>query len=293
MSETKKFITAPLLTCLTVGVVWFATPKSLAKVEGAFAEALPILPVGAERVVKSEPQFFLSARAVLVVNRKTGEVLFQRNSDAPLPIASLTKLMTAIVAINRFGPEEAVTIKPEDLKVPPFKAGLKPYEVMLVQDLLKAMLISSANDASMVLARAAGGSVQQFVEEMNKEAVRLGMQNTHFENPVGFDHPKHYSSAADLAKLVEEFLRYPELLEMTAELSALITSHDGRERHLLETTNRLMLKYPEIVGLKTGTTAEAGGSLIILTADYYSIILGSRNREAETEMIMEWLKYGS
>ncbi|KKW23133.1 MAG: D-alanyl-D-alanine carboxypeptidase [Parcubacteria group bacterium GW2011_GWA2_51_12] len=206
----------------------------------------------------------LSARAILVKDPVSGYVLFEKKVQETLPIASLTKLMTAMVVNRRVQSEELVEI--------------------------------SWEDTQMALARHAGGSVEVFVTEMNKEAERLGMEHTSFENPVGFDAPNHYSTAADLSLLVEEFLRYPELLEIVSTKSETVYSADRHVRHSLLTTNRLMMEYPQIVGLKTGYTAEAKGNLIILSDDpghpgyeYFSIVLGSDNREAETSVIMNWV----
>lgn len=238
----------------------------------------------------------LSARAILVKDPVSGYVLFEKKVQETLPIASLTKLMTAMVVNRRVQSEELVEISWEDTQTTAYRVELVPGEKISVGNLLKAMLISSANDAALALARHAGGSVEVFVTEMNKEAERLGMEHTSFENPVGFDAPNHYSTAADLSLLVEEFLRYPELLEIVSTKSETVYSADRHVRHSLLTTNRLMMEYPQIVGLKTGYTAEAKGNLIILSDDpghpgyeYFSIVLGSDNREAETSVIMNWV----
>ena len=276
------------------------------QVAGAHTEMRGVLPiVQSQSPLEPQPQDQpvpeLLARAVLVRDHNSGDVLYEKNPDERVPIASLTKLMTAILVAKHLSLAEPVEIAAPDLRVPEDRAGLVGGEVITVQDLLKAMLISSANDASMALARHSGGTdgAVAFVEAMNRQARALNMKDTSFANPVGFDHEDHFSTARDLALLVEEFFHYPELLEIVKQKEATIKSLDGKYAHTLLTTNRLMLVHPEILGLKTGFTTEAKGNLIIFVQDgslasrpvqYYSIILGSPDREAETEKIFRWVR---
>lgn len=241
----------------------------------------------------------LSARAVLVKEPRDPQPLYRKNPHLVLPIASLTKLMTAIVVYKHASLDDVVKIDAADLGTESYLAGLVAGEKIRIRDLLQAMLVSSANDATLALARAVGGTTEQFVAEMNEEAKALGMNETRFSNPIGFDAAGHYSTVSDLSRLVDEFLQYPELSAFVREKSAVLTSVDGRIRHRISTTNKLLLKYSDVIGLKTGYTAEAKGNLIILVAAddtsqapalYYSIILGSDNREQESEKIMSWVK---
>lgn len=244
----------------------------------------------------------IKARAVLVRDRDSKTVMFEKNPSAILPIASLTKLMTAIVVSKKTGLDDIVEIQTEDLAVPEYRADLAAGEKISVRNLLAAMLVASANDAAMALARHTGSGVPEFVTAMNREAKRLGMDATSFTNPVGFDDPAHYSTARDLARLVDEFLLYPELLDIAASREVVIASEDGANRHRLATTNKLMTERTDIRGLKTGYTEEARGNLIILadvfdegiseeeTPEYYSIVLGSDDREQETAKILDWIK---
>ena len=279
------------------------------RVEGAVVEAaanrsLPIavdrsVPIPVLKAVVRDPDIL--ARAVLVKDYDSGLILLEKNRNQLLPIASLTKLMTAIVAKKALPFNEVVEIELLDLKTAPYRVDFAVGEKVTVKNLLEAMLVSSANDAAMALARiAGGGNVQKFVSEMNAEARRLGMRQTNFANPVGFDDPGHFSTAVDLAKLVEEFLQYPELLEIVGKKSVLVQAVNGRGKHFLTTTNKLMISHEEIVGLKTGYTEEARGNLIIFvdlersgegrTGKYYSIILGSEDREREMKTVMNWIK---
>ena len=275
-------------------------PKSSQQVGGAYLELLPQFPVSGKREdLMPQPQTYTASLAIFaesafVKDKNSGIILFEKNSEEKLPIASLTKLMTALIVSRKLKTDDVVIISPEDTKVSPYRADLVPGEKLLAGDLLKAMLISSANDATLALARAAGGTVKNFVKEMNNEAQSLRMNSTAFTNPVGFDDDGHYSTATDLAILVEELLRHPELIEIAGLKETKVDSIDGRYTHRLFTTNQLMLKYKEIVGLKTGYTTEAKGNLIILAQEgpvlLYSIILNSNDRETETEKVLRWVK---
>lgn len=255
---------------------------------------LPLVPV----LSGSAPAPEISARAVLVRDRGSGVTIFEKNSAQRLPIASLTKLMTALVVLEHLHEQDEVKITAADVDTPQYRTGFVPGEKIAVSELLKAMLVSSANDAAQALARTAAGSVPEFVRFMNAKASVLRMADTSFTNPVGFDDPGHYSTAADLSRLVEEFLNYPALLEIVKTKSEIISTTDGADHRRLTTTNKLLLKYQEVIGLKTGYTAESKGSLIILvsrdiggeSAQYYSIILGSASRETETALILDWIK---
>lgn len=307
MSETKKTFAAGLSLLAALIVLSASTASGV--VGGAFTEISGNIetpeptPVEPRILIPHKLEGFLTfpvkARAVLVKDKDTGTVLLEKNPQVELPIASLTKLMTALVVAKRLELDEAVTVTPADTKVAPYRVGLLAGEQILVKDLLKAMLVSSANDAAMSLARAAGPGIEAFVAEMNNEAKLLGMKKTSFANPVGFDDRRQYSTAEDLSILVEEFLHNPDLLAMTSLRYTAIFSVDGKYGHDITSTNKL-LAYQNVLGLKTGYTAEARGNLILLVdADndlserrpqYYSIVLGSFDREQETENIMSWIE---
>lgn len=243
------------------------------------------------------PAPLVSAAAVLIKDARSGSVIYGKNPQARLPIASLTKLMTALAVMEYGDLDDNVEISPTDLHVHAYRVDFSPGEKLTVRDLLAALLVSSANDAALALSRYASGSTENFVKDMNDKAAALGMRSTSFANPIGFDDPRHYSTAEDLAKLADEFAHYSELLDIVKIKSTRISSVSGRETRALATTNRLLEQHPEVVGLKTGYTAEAKGSLIILVDQsaivpgprYYSIILASIDRERETALLLDWV----
>lgn len=294
--ETKKYFL--ILAVVTGLVVLFPSlPRQQSEVSGAFAEnstALPLAPDRSVSVPEARDQVTsleIGAAAAWVKDLGSGTVLYDKHSRKPLPVASLTKLMTALVAEEHLAPDDTVRITTTDLQVPEGKAGFVAGEELLVQDLLAAMLVASANDAAMALARASSGSATDFVAAMNQKAASLGMTETAFRNPVGLDEAGHFSTARDLGLLTEEFLRHPALVQMSGRKSQIITDTSGKYSHDLITTNKLLEK-DGVVGLKTGYTTEAKGNLILLVEKplVYSIVLGSDNREEESERVLSWIR---
>lgn len=297
VQETKKhFLILAVAAVLVALYPSFSRLQS--RVAGSFVENFSALPVAANRVVsvpepQDPPELNLQGAAVLVRDLHSGAVIYEKNARERLPIASLTKLMTAVVAAERLSFDGYLAVSAADLNVPEQRAGLLNGEEIRVGDLFSAMLVGSANDAAMALARAAGGTVSDFVAAMNSRATALGMADTAFTNPVGLDAPGHYSTAEDLGKLVEEFLRHPELATLAAQREAVFMDRAGRHSHRLATTNKLMLTDSHVIGLKTGYTTEARGNLILLTDEpqvFYSILLGSDNREQESARILSWVR---
>ncbi|MEJ0021174.1 MAG: serine hydrolase [Candidatus Doudnabacteria bacterium] len=242
----------------------------------------------------SQPQ--LTARAALAYDLDSGTVLYSNNLDEKLPIASLTKLMTALTVVNHVGPNAVVTIIKADETPIGSTVGLVEGEKITVSDLLAAMLIPSGNDAALALANFVAGTPEKFAEMMNQEATDLNLANTHFSNPVGwdtFDSQANFSNSLDLIKIVQEFLKHDELRKIVGTRQASVSSLDGKYVHQLLTTNKLLLDDPEVTGIKTGFTSKAMGNLIILDNhggnQIVTVVLGSDNREADTQKLLDWV----
>lgn len=235
----------------------------------------------------------LSAKAVLALDLKTGRRLFAQNETKELPIASLTKLMTAMVVLDHTSKDKIVTIEKSDTEVECSCMDLVEGERITVENLLKGMLIPSNNDAATALARSTAGSVEAFVELMNKKAKGLGLSNSHFSTPVGFDVPENYSTAVDLAVIAQEFLKYSMLERIVATAGVDVSSVDGSTVHHLKTSNKLLLGDSEVVGVKTGFTTDAQGNLILKIdhdkALVLTIVLNTPDREQETEKFIDWI----
>jgi D-alanyl-D-alanine carboxypeptidase len=212
----------------------------------------------------------LDASAWALVDRETGLYLAGKEPDKRLPIASTTKVMVALVALEdgaRLDEEVTVSENAASYAGGVYSAaGLYPYDSVSVRELLEATLVPSGTDAVYALAEhLGGGSVEEFVGKMNEKAKEMNLKNTHFENPAGLDNRGHYSSAEDLARITREAMEYPEFREIVGKTGVTITTQD-REIPL-DTTNLLIAPnsgydYGPANGVKTGTSPAAGPSLI-------------------------------
>jgi len=191
-----------------------------------------------------------------------GSPVWERKAQTRLPPASLTKLMTALLAIEQGDLQQITTISPAAARETGARLKLRTGERYSLQDLLAATLMASANDACHALADALAGSERAFVERMNRRAAELGMHDTHFENACGHDARGHYSSAFDLALLARKIIEQPALLQLTSRIDERIRSTDGKRDIRFENKNALVGRYRGAFGLKTGYTSRAGKCLI-------------------------------
>lgn len=213
----------------------------------------------AERTVTADIK---SAKAAILVESSTGKALCGLNENARLPIASVTKIMTLLIAAERI---EDGQLSFSDTAVCSEHANsmdgsviwLEVGEEMSVGDLVKSVVIASANDACVMLAEHIAGSEEKFVSEMNSRAAELGMNDTHFVNCVGYDDEQHYSSARDIAVMASELRKYNYYDEFLLTRLDSVRTGTKRETQLLN-TNKLITSYSGITGLKTGTTDGAG-----------------------------------
>lgn len=233
----------------------------------------------------------VTARAWLVQNGSTGEVLLDHAGSRRLPIASITKLMTVLVALERTRPTDVVTVAPAAAAVGESSVNLRPGERVGVRDLVEAALIQSANDAAWALAlHVGGGSADRFVALMNRKAQALGLRETHFVRPDGLDAPGHVSSARDVTRLARIAMRRPVIRAIVARRTDVAA---GRR---LATWNDLLGRFPGVVGVKTGHTTLAGWSQVAAVRGpgytLYATILGSPSRGGRNADLAELLEWG-
>jgi len=233
------------------------------------------------------------ARAWYVVNATTGEVLAQHDARARVPVASITKLMTVIVALQHLKPTDVVTVNRRASKVGEESIPLTPGQRISVRDLLAGALIQSANDAADALADgAAGGDQQQFVGWMNAEAETLGLRDTHFVRPDGLDAPGHVSSARDVYILARVAMRIPLVRRLVRERTATIEGGTVE----LSTWNDLLGVFPGLIGIKTGHTDNAGWCQVAAATrpgfTIYAVILGSPSRVQRNTDLRDLLAWG-
>ncbi len=242
-------------------------------------------------ISKNSPVPPYSARAVLVKDLATNTILYQKDASVPLSIASTTKIMTALVASEYFK-QDSVLIVGSSAATPGSKVGLVNGENLTFRALLYGMLLNSGNDAAYTLAENYPGKILGFVSAMNKKALELGLVNTHFDNPAGFDSPNHYSSAADLAKITEEALKNYQLAKIFATKETSIVSLNKKYTHQLINLNKLLSSVSGVLGVKTGTTEGAKESLVTLVErsghKVLLVLLGSDDRFRETTRLIDW-----
>ncbi len=196
--------------------------------------------------------------------KRNGTLLWAGAAEARRPPASLTKMMTALLALEAGAGDEPVSVSHAAAAETGTRLGLRAGERLRAGDLLAAVVVRSANDACHALAEHIGGSARAFVERMNGRAAQLGLANTHFVEPCGHDRAGQYSSAADLARLAEEVARHSEYLRLSRIEHMTIGTLDGRRSFVLRNTNALIGRYPGAIGLKTGYTQGAGTCLVAL-----------------------------
>jgi len=235
----------------------------------------------------------IGAKAAILMDYDTGLILYEKNIDEPMAMASLTKIMTAIIILENHALDEVVTVGSDFSGVLGVKIWIRQHEQLYVEDLLKALLIRSAGDAAMALAEYHSGSVEAFVKEMNERARELNLVGTRFKNPIGLDAEGQHSTAFDLAIMSKYAMHMPEFRAIVQLEEASIESVDGKFDHYFKSTNKLLDSYLNILGVKTGTTDAAGESLINLARnevgrEVIAVLLNSPNRFQENKSMIDW-----
>ncbi|HYH57975.1 MAG TPA: D-alanyl-D-alanine carboxypeptidase family protein [Thermoleophilaceae bacterium] len=234
-----------------------------------------------------------SGEAALVADARDGTVMHAENAAERRPIASATKLMTALLTLERADLDDTFPAAPYAASSVESQIGLAAGERMTVRDLLVALLLESANDAAVTLADGVAGSREAFVREMNRRAVTLGLRDTSYANPIGFDDPNNHSTARDLATLTRELFRHPEFVRIVDMPRATLES--GARTRVIDNRNGLVARYPFVSGVKTGHTlgagyvlvgsGEAGGGAVV------TVTLGAPSesaRDADTLALLRW-----
>jgi D-alanyl-D-alanine carboxypeptidase (penicillin-binding protein 5/6) len=236
----------------------------------------------------------VSAPSGIVIEASTGDIAWSRRPDEQRSFASTTKLMTALVALSRVGLGDVLTAAPYDPAPAETRIGLRPGERMRVADLLRALLLPSANDAAATLARGVAGSQRRFVALMNDRAKRLGLTHTHFTNAVGLDAPTHRSTARDLAHLALAARSVP-FIARTADLPR-ARLRSGAVARTVVNRNPLIRAVPWVNGMKTGHTGRAGYVLIASGTRHgvtvVSVVLGAASEAARARDSINLLNYG-
>ena len=272
----------------TIGVIILITPMVTGFGAPALVESYEARARVTEAVVEQLVAFkppAIRSRAAVLLDLATGEPLWQRNAAERLEIASTTKIMTAMLAAEH-SLDRPIRVQVGAAQLPGHSvAGLRQGEQLPLGDALYALMLPSGNDAALAIASSLGGSTEGFVTHMNVRAEHLGLTDTRFANPHGFDAPGHYSSARDLAKLARMALAQPIVARVVG------TKEHTFGGHTWTNTNRLLFMRPDATGMKTGTSDAAGASLVGSARRgeraAVVVLLGSPERWAEADALLD------
>ncbi len=204
----------------------------------------------------------LSAQSAVLMCVETGETLFESNADKRLSMASTTKIMTSLLALEAGTPEREIVVTEEMVAVEGTSMGLKAGDSVSLRELVYGMLLQSGNDAANTVAYVIGGSPEGFAQMMNARADEIGMKSTNFVTASGLDDDEHYSTARDMAMLAAECLKNPEFAAISAKKTAKLTYGNPPYARTLTNHNRLLWSYPDAIGVKTGFTKKSGRCLV-------------------------------
>ena len=295
-----RFLSIFLVTALLTGL--FSTVALAAPEDAAAAPAEP---------------FSVAAKAALLVDGKTGQVLYEQNADAQLYPASITKVMTTLLVLQaidegKLSLDQTITASQSAINMltaDSSTAGIKVGEQLTVEQLLYCVMVKSANEACYILAEAVSGTTDAFVKKMNEEAKRLGCENTNYVNPCGIHDPQHYTSAHDIYVIAKEAMKYNFFMTLADTKLYKLPATNMSEERVMHTTNFLLDQwraigylYPYAHGIKTGHTSDAGYCLVSSAEkgerSLISVILGAqavKNGDktdyqsfSETKRMFEW-----
>ena len=290
-----RYLTAAAIIIIFVAA--FLLPKSSWKI--------PVFSQPAEQIKASNPRQIyplpvanfnyqnpqgITARSAIVIDSKTGVTLFEKNATLKHLPASTTKLMTALISLEKCSTDTIITIG--EFEKEGTQMGLSTGDQITVENLLYGLLINSGNDAATALVTGCAQSPNNFTASMNQKAEDLKMKDTHFTNPTGFDDDPQYSTAEDLAKLANVAISNPLISKIVKVKSTVVTDFTGNKTYYLENINELLGIIDGLEGVKTGQTEGSLENLITKTTrngnSVIVVVLGSEDRFTETQNLIEW-----
>lgn len=223
-----------------------------------------------------------NATSYIVTDFENGQILFDKNSSQKLPIASLTKIMTAIVSLDLASPNDTFTVSDDAAHITPTRLGVVPGQKMTLHELLEGLLMTSANDTAQVIRENIDSQYKAsvFIQAMNEKAKFLGLSDSSFANPQGFDSPNNYSTVHDLAILTHYALKNYPLIAQIAQKSYDFLPEDGNHKQYdVPNWNGLIGVYPDTIGMKIGNTGDAGHTTIVVSKrdghEMLAVVLGA------------------
>ncbi len=242
----------------------------------------------------------VNAKSAILIDQNTGTILYKKNENERLPMASMTKIMSLVLIMEQIEEgnlsyDTKVEISAEASSMGGSQIFLQTGDVYKVSELLKSIAMASANDAVVALAEKTYGSKEEFINKMNEKAKKMGLDNTNFVNVHGLDEENHYSSAYDMALMAKELLKYEEILKYTSVYEEYLQKSDGSKIWLVN-TNKLVRFYPGVDGLKTGYTQKAGYCLTATAKKnnlrLISVVMGEDSIEKRSQDTVKLLNYG-
>lgn len=245
-----------------------------------------------QSMVLAAPTPTVGAEAAVLLDAKTGQVLYAVDPNKVMYPASTTKMMTLLVALERGNLDSVVTVSAHAASCEESSLGLKPGDKITLRELLTGMMVVSGNDAAEAVAEHIAGSVKNFVDLMNKRADELGLTNTHFSNPHGLPDPyNHYSTALDLAHIAAVGLQNPDFARIVS-LKEYTVKFINRQPLKVTTTNRFLKSYPGANGIKTGYTEAAGDCLVAgakrNNTQLVAVVLNDDDRWTDIPQLMDY-----
>ncbi|MEG2283820.1 MAG: D-alanyl-D-alanine carboxypeptidase family protein [Bacilli bacterium] len=296
----KKVLIITLILCLTIFPSLSVLAADTNPVTGIYPDEIETNEVNKEKETSTPSELLTNAKSGLLMEATTGEILFEKQMDERIPVASMTKMMAQILILESIENgtltwDEKITTSSNAAGMGGSQIWLQPNEVMTVRDLMKGISMASANDATVLLAERISGTEASFVEAMNKKALELGLKNTHFMNSTGLDEENHYSSSHDLGLIAKELLQHPSILEFSSVYEDYLRT-DTANKFWLVNTNKLIRTYKGADGLKTGHT-DAALYCMSVTAKkdnlrLIAVVLGEENSKVRNKETAALLDYG-
>lgn len=253
--------------------------------------SLFILSVPCLNVLANSKELNLNCVAATILDQESGRILYSKNGNKILPMASTTKIMTAIVAIERGNIKDVVTVSTKAASVPGSSAGLRAGDKVTLEELLYGLMLKSGNDAAVAIAEHIAGNVQNFVKLMNDKALEIGALNTSFITPHGLDAEDHFTTANDLAKITAYAMKNDLFAKIVAtkEISSGIT---GPFKYSYNNINKFLFRVDNSDGVKTGYTGNAGKCLVASVRHkfgrYICVVLNSADRWKDAEKLVQY-----
>lgn len=251
---------------------------------------IPVLSLAKE---EGEEEIDITSRIALIYDRASGKILYEKNGNKQTPMASTTKVMTAIVVLESAKLTDTVTITSKAASMGGSRLGLKKDDKITVNDLLYGLMLRSGNDAAVALAIHVGGSIEGFADMMNKKALEMGLTNSHFVVPHGLDNEGHYTTAYELAKMADYALKMDKFKEIVGTKVATIYINGYAKQ--INNTNNLLGSVSGVYGVKTGFTNGAGRCLVTACKrddlDIITVIIGADTNNIRSKDTIKLIQY--